>query len=190
MAVKFLTTKKHDKTAKLIKQNKIVNYTIEFEISDPKDMADKPLGETISTIEETEIAGIKPQPKMVALKERKPVKERKIKDTVTKSQYNEAVKIIKQYYNQMALDEIKSYEELINYKFNHSEKNKINLSKEISARVANNLEIYFKTKGIEINPQSFSIRLFKKINFKELEKQRNFGFKCLTDLKNYLHIQD
>ena len=188
--------------AKLIQKSK---EPIKVVKADPSNMVDKPIGKTITTIEETDIVGIKEQPKMVAINEPKPikepkvkpikepkvkiVKERKVKDIVTKSQYNEAIRIIKLYYSQMALNEIKSYEELTDYKFDKSEKNQINLSKVISTRVANNLKIYFKTKNIEIDPNNFSIRLFKKINFEELEKQKMFGLKGLTDLKNYLQIE-
>ena len=195
MAIKMLTTKKHSKTTKLIQKSK---ETIKVVKANPRNMVDKPIGKTITTIEETNIVGIKEQPKMVAINEPKPikepkvkiVKERKVKDVVTKTQYNEAIRIIKLYYSQMALNEIKSYEELTDYKFDKSEKNQINLSKVISTRVANNLKIYFKTKNIEIDPNNFSIRLFKKINFEELEKQKKFGIKSLTDLKKYLQIEN
>ena len=199
MAVKMLTTKKHSKMAKLIQKSK---EPIEVIKADPKNMVDKPIGKTIESIKETNIVGIREQANMVAINEPKPikerkvkvvkerkvkvVKERKVKDAVTKTQYNEAIRIIKLYYSQMALNEIKSYEELTNYKFDKSEKNQINLYKEISVRVANRLCVYFREKGVELDMHNFDVAYLKHINLSEINQMRNFGKGSLNLLTEYL----
>ena len=183
MAVKMLTTKKHSKMAKLIQKSK---EPIEVIKADPKNMVDKPIGKTIESIKETNIVGIREQANMVAINEPKPIKERKVKDAVTKTQYNEAIRIIKLYYSQMALNEIKSYEELTNYKFDKSEKNQINLYKEISVRVANRLCVYFREKGVELDMHNFDVAYLKHINLSEINQMRNFGKGSLNLLTEYL----
>jgi hypothetical protein len=82
MAVKFLTTKKHVKTAKVINKIKEDNKPIEFVKADPKNMVDKPIGKTIAKIKEPKIIVDKPITKI---------------PKIGKREYNRALKIVNQY---------------------------------------------------------------------------------------------
>lgn len=85
----------------------------------------------------------------------------RVGQTITLQEYIDANEVIKQY----------------------EKENYINLYDKLSNRLANNLNDYFKNKGIAIEPTRVSIKQLKKINLVELQKQPKFGKYSMAYLK-------
>jgi hypothetical protein len=163
MAVKMLTTKKHSKTAKAIDKIKEENKPIEV-VKTPKKVVEPKAKKKVKTnklIQKEPIVFEKADPKNM------------LEKLITKRQYDNALRVIKQYEKEKGLQG----------------KNGINLYKEISVRVANRLCVYFREKGIELDMANFDVAYLKHINLSEINQMRNFGKGSLYLLKEYLEKQ-
>ena len=85
----------------------------------------------------------------------------RVGQTITLQDYIDANEVVKQY----------------------EKENYINLYDKLSNRLANNLNDYFKNKGIAIEPTRVSIKQLKMINLVELQKQPKFGKYSMAYLK-------
>jgi hypothetical protein len=85
----------------------------------------------------------------------------RVGQTITLQEYIDANEVVKQY----------------------EKENYINLYDKLSNRLANNLNDYFKNKGIAIEPTRVSIKQLKMINLVELQKQPKFGKYSMAYLK-------
>jgi hypothetical protein len=85
----------------------------------------------------------------------------RVGQTITLQEYIDANEVVKQY----------------------EKENYINLYDKLSNRLANNLNDYFKNKGIAIEPTRVSIKQLKKINLVELQKEPKFGKYSMANLK-------
>ena len=81
--------------------------------------------------------------------------------TVTLQEYIDANEVVKQY----------------------EKENYINLYDKLNNRLINNLNDYFKNKGIAIEPTRVSIKQLKIINLVELQKEPKFGKSSMAYLK-------
>jgi hypothetical protein len=163
MAVKMLTTKKHSKMAKAINTIKEANKPIEV-VKEPKKVVEPKAKKKVKTnklIQKKPIVFEKADPKNM------------LEKLITKRQYDNALRVIKQYEREKGL----------------KVKNGINLYKEISVRVANRLCVYFREKGIELDMVNFDVAYLKHINLSEINQMRNFGKGSLHLLKEYLEKQ-
>ena len=114
----------------------------------------------ISTLKEYN----KPAEVIKPMREPKTPKKRpmlRVGQTITLQEYIDANEVVKQY----------------------EKENYINLYDKLSNRLANNLNDYFKNKGIAIEPTRVSIKQLKKINLVELQKEPKFGKYSMANLK-------
>ena len=85
----------------------------------------------------------------------------RVGQTVTLQEYIDANEVVKQY----------------------EKENYINLYDKLNNRLINNLNDYFKNKGIAIEPKRVSIKQLKTINLVELQKEPKFGKSSMAYLK-------
>ena len=171
MAVKMLTTKKHTKMAKVISKIKEANKPIEVvkpiakkvvKIPKAKKVVEPKKVKTNRLIQKEQIILDKPDPKNM------------LEKLITKRQYDNALRVIKQYEREKGLQD----------------KNCINLYKEINARVANSLSYYFKTRGVEVDVANFKVEHLKYIDLSKIQQTKNFGKGSLDKLKEFLDKQN